>query len=46
MTPHFGIDTSVLVRLVTGDPELGFEYCVETLSTLIEEERADIFASN
>ena len=46
MTPRFGIDTSVLVRLVTGDSELGFAYCVETLSTMIEEERGEIFASN
>ena len=46
MTARFGIDTSVLVRLVTGDSELGFAYCVETLSTMIEEERAEIFASN
>ena len=46
MTPRFGIDTSVLVRLVTGDPEPSFAYCVETLRTMIEEERAEVFASN
>ncbi|MYB53759.1 MAG: type II toxin-antitoxin system VapC family toxin [Acidobacteriia bacterium] len=46
MTPRYGIDTSVLVRLVTGHPEPGFEYSVAALSALIENERAEIFASN
>jgi predicted nucleic acid-binding protein len=46
MTPHFGIDTSVLVRLVTGDPVAGFEHCVRKLTTLIEHSDAEVFASN
>jgi len=29
---RFGIDTSILVRLATGDPEGGFERCVTTLT--------------
>ena len=46
MTARFGIDTSILVRLATGDPEDGFEHCVRKLTTLIEKEDAEVFASN
>jgi predicted nucleic acid-binding protein len=46
MTQRFGIDTSILVRLATGDPEGEFERCVTRLSRLIEQEDADVFASN
>ena len=46
MTPRFGIDTSILVRLVTGDPEDGFQRCVRALTALIEGEGAEVFASN
>jgi len=46
MTRRFGIDTSILVRLLTGDPEDGFAHCVAKLTALIEEEGAEIFASN
>lgn len=46
MTPRFGIDTSVLVRLLTGDPEEGFRRCVEALTALVEEEGAEVLASN
>ncbi len=46
MTARFGIDTSILVRLVTGDPEREFEDCVRKLSALVEREGADVFASN
>ena len=28
MTARFGIDTSILVRLATGDPEDAFERCL------------------
>ena len=31
MTPRFGIDTSVLVRLLTGEPAEDFEHCVSRL---------------
>ena len=46
MTARFGIDTSILVRLVTGDPEDGFEQCVRKLTALIERDDAEVFASN
>ncbi len=46
MTARFGIDTSILVRLATGDPEEGFERCVRELTALIERDNAEVFASN
>ena len=46
MTRRFGIDTSVLVRLLTEDPEAEFEYCVEKLRTLVEDRGDEIFVSN
>ena len=46
MTPRFGIDTSVLVRLVAGEPQAEFERCVETLRSLIEDDGAEIVVSN
>nr|VFJ95587.1 MAG: Predicted nucleic acid-binding protein, contains PIN domain [Candidatus Kentron sp. LFY] len=45
MTQHYGIDTSILVRLVTGDPEDRFDDCVEKLTDLVEKGSA-VFASN
>jgi len=41
MTARFGIDTSILVRLATGDPEDGFQHCVRKLTTLSEREDAE-----
>ncbi|TAK56465.1 MAG: hypothetical protein EPO25_00400 [Gammaproteobacteria bacterium] len=46
MTARFGIDTSILVRLATGDPEDGFEHCVRKLTALVERDDAEVFASN
>jgi predicted nucleic acid-binding protein len=46
MTRRFGIDTSILVRLATGDPKAGFEQCVRRLTRLVKEDQAEIFASN
>ena len=46
MAACFGIDTSILVRLLTGDPENDFERCVNKLAALIERDDAEIFASN
>ncbi|MEK7437335.1 MAG: PIN domain-containing protein [Pseudomonadota bacterium] len=46
MSARFGIDTSILVRLVSGDPEDGFEQCVRKLTALIERDGAEVFASN
>ncbi len=46
MTRRYGIDTSVLVRLLTGEPEAEFTRCVGLLHTLVEDEGVEIFASN
>ncbi len=46
MTQRYGIDTSVLVRLVTREPEADFEDCVKKLRVLVEEQRCEVFASN
>ena len=46
MTSRYGIDTSLLVRLVTGQPADLFSVCVEQLRTLVEDEGAELFASN
>lgn len=45
MTRRYGIDTSVLVRLVTGTPPDAYSRCVERLHALIGS-GAEIFASN
>ncbi len=46
MTRRFGIDTSVLVRLITEDPVVEFEYCVEKLRELVDGRGDEIFVSN
>lgn len=46
MSARFGIDTSILVRLATGDPEKGFEHCVRELTALVERADVEVFASN
>ncbi len=43
---RIGIDTSVLVRLVTEDPPGSFRDCVNKLRLLIEEQGCEVFASN
>ena len=45
MIRRYGIDTSVLVRLVTGTPPDAYSRCVERLHALIGS-GAEIFASN
>ncbi|MDE2716831.1 MAG: hypothetical protein OXI33_07430 [Chloroflexota bacterium] len=45
MTQPYGIDTSVLVRLVTAEPESDFQHCVDELRAMIEQD-TEIFASN
>ena len=45
MIQNYGIDTSVLVRLLTGQPEADFVRCVQRLRTIVEE-GADVYASN
>lgn len=46
MSARYGIDTSILVRLTTGDPEDGFARCVRDLTKLVEQDDAEVFASN
>ena len=46
MIRRFGIDTSVLVRLLTGDPPTEFDRCLDALRNLIEAEDAVNLASN
>lgn len=45
MTRRYGIDTSVLVRLLTGTPPDTFSHCEKALRTLVKS-GAEIFASN
>ena len=45
MTRRFGIDTSVLMRLLTGLPPEGFSHCVRELRNL-ERDGSEVFASN
>ncbi len=46
MIRRYGIDTSVLVRLITKDPEDEFDRCVGELRALIEGQGSEVFASN
>ena len=46
MTQRYGIDTSVLVRLVTREPEADFQDCVNKLRVLVDGQRCEVFASN
>ena len=46
MTRRYGIDTSILVRLLTGDPPEAYEYCVEVLSDIAQNQGGEVFASN
>ena len=46
MTPRYGIDTSILVRLLTGRPEDTYLACRSALQRLIEDRGARIFAGN
>jgi predicted nucleic acid-binding protein len=46
MIKRYGINTSILVRLATGDPEDVFKRCVQRLTHLVEQEGAEVFASN
>lgn len=45
MLARFGIDTSILVRLLTGDPVDGFDACVRSLKKIVEDD-AEVYASN
>ena len=46
MIRRYGIDTFVLVRLITKHPESEFDRCVGELRALVEEHDSEIFASN
>lgn len=46
MTPRFGIDTSILVRLACGEPAAEFERAVAKLKELVEKSGAEVLASN
>ena len=43
---RFGIDSSVLVRLLTGEPAADFDYRVSRLTQLVRDHGAEVFASN
>jgi len=45
MTRRYGIDTSVMVRLITGTPPDAYAHCVDLLSALVAG-GSEIFASN
>jgi predicted nucleic acid-binding protein len=45
MTQAFGIDTSIVVRLVTGRPPEIFNRCVNRLEQLVAEQGTELFAS-
>ena len=45
MTRRFGIDTSILVRLITRHPESEFDRCVRSLRVVIEDD-GEVLASN
>ena len=46
MARQFGIDTSILVRLATREPERDYIRCINRLGVLIEEQGNEILASN
>ena len=46
MTRRYGIDTSVLVRLITALPAEEFQRCREELAGIADREQAEIYASN
>ena len=45
MTRRFGIDTSVLLRLATGEPPADLERCLEGLSAVVDA-GGEVFVSN
>jgi hypothetical protein len=44
MTRRFGMDTTILVRLTTGEPARGFDRVVAALTRLVEVEHVALFA--
>ena len=46
MALRYGVDTSILVRLVAREPQGDFERCVNWLGALVDERGPEILASN
>ena len=46
MTLRYGIDTSVLVRFLTGQPAFEYQRCHQELTRMMDEDNAEIYASN
>ena len=46
MALRYGVDTSILVRLVAKEPQRDFERCVSQLVAMVEERGCELFASN
>ena len=46
MAPRYGIDTSILVRLTTGEPARDFEETAAALTRMVEAGHVPLFASN
>lgn len=43
---RYGVDTSILVRLIAQEPRADFERCLTQLGVLVDERGCEIFASN
>ena len=46
MTQRFGIDASVLVRLLMREPAAAFRRCLDVLASLANDQAAEIYASD
>ena len=46
MALRYGVDTSILVRLIAREPKADFERCVSRLGVLVDERGCEVFASN
>lgn len=46
MTARYGIDTSILVRLTTGEPARAFKQTAAALTHMVETEHVALYASN
>ena len=46
MARRYGVDTSILVRMVAREPRTDFERCASRLHVLVHEDGCEMFASN
>ena len=46
MARSYGVDTSILVRLIAREPRADFERCLSQLGVLVNERGCEMFASN